>query len=69
MERVVTTPKTQTCPTCRKVATRDNNKFYPCCSERCQLVDLGRWLNEEYRVPGEPVDPADLDREPEGGEK
>ena len=26
----------------------------PFCSERCQLVDLGRWLSEEYRVPEEP---------------
>jgi endogenous inhibitor of DNA gyrase (YacG/DUF329 family) len=24
------------------------------------MVDLGRWLNEEYRVPGEPVDPSTL---------
>ena len=23
------------------------------CSERCRLVDLGRWLNEEYRIPSE----------------
>ncbi|HVV86236.1 MAG TPA: DNA gyrase inhibitor YacG [Kofleriaceae bacterium] len=24
---------------------------FPFCSARCQLVDLGRWLGEEYRVP------------------
>lgn len=24
---------------------------YPFCSARCQLVDLGKWLGEEYRVP------------------
>jgi endogenous inhibitor of DNA gyrase (YacG/DUF329 family) len=28
------------------------NKLFPFCSERCHLVDLGRWLGEEYRVPG-----------------
>ncbi len=24
---------------------------YPFCSPRCRLVDLGRWLNESYRIP------------------
>ena len=33
---------------------KDGNKVFPFCSERCQLVDLGRWLTEEYRVPEEP---------------
>jgi len=23
---------------------------FPFCSERCRLIDLGRWLKEEYRV-------------------
>jgi uncharacterized protein len=41
------------CPTCRGVAVKDGNKVFPFCSERCQLVDLGRWLTEEYRVPDE----------------
>jgi len=25
----------------------------PFCGERCKMADLGRWLGEEYRVPGE----------------
>jgi len=33
---------------------KDGNKFWPLCSERCHLVDLGRWLGEEYRVPEGP---------------
>lgn len=28
----------------------------PFCSGRCKMVDLGRWLNEEYRV-SEPLSP------------
>jgi endogenous inhibitor of DNA gyrase (YacG/DUF329 family) len=36
------------CPICGKPAIR---KFSPFCSERCSLVDLGRWLGEGYRVP------------------
>lgn len=23
---------------------------FPFCSKRCKAMDLGRWLNEEYRV-------------------
>jgi endogenous inhibitor of DNA gyrase (YacG/DUF329 family) len=43
------------CPSCRGVAVKDGNKVFPFCSERCQMVDLGRWLTEEYRIP-EPGD-------------
>lgn len=42
------------CPTCRRESKKDGNKLFPFCSERCQLVDLGRWLDEEYRIPDEP---------------
>lgn len=42
------------CPTCRGASSKQGNKVFPFCCERCQLVDLGRWLNEEYRVPDEP---------------
>jgi len=23
---------------------------FPFCSKRCKLIDLGRWLNEEYKI-------------------
>jgi endogenous inhibitor of DNA gyrase (YacG/DUF329 family) len=26
---------------------------FPFCSERCQTIDLGRWLGERYRVAPE----------------
>ena len=39
------------CPTCRGLSLREGNKVFPFCSPRCQMVDLGRWLSEEYRVP------------------
>jgi endogenous inhibitor of DNA gyrase (YacG/DUF329 family) len=42
------------CPTCKKAAKKDGNKVFPFCCERCQLVDLGKWLDEEYRIPEEP---------------
>ena len=47
------------CPVCGKNApARAVNRAYPFCSERCKLVDLGKWLGEEYRVTGEPDEHA-----------
>ena len=42
------------CPICKKpAAPRAENPSLPFCSPRCKTVDLGKWLNEEYRVPVE----------------
>jgi endogenous inhibitor of DNA gyrase (YacG/DUF329 family) len=42
------------CPICKKrAAPRAENPSFPFCSPRCKTVDLGKWLNEEYRVPVE----------------
>ena len=54
---------TRKCPRCRTDVVREGNKLFPFCSERCYMIDLGKWLNEEYRIPGEPVNPDDLDKE------
>ena len=43
------------CPTCNRRIEWDDNPFRPFCSERCKLIDLGRWVDEEYRVPGRAV--------------
>ena len=43
------------CPTCRKETTWQDNPFRPFCSERCKMVDLGRWAKEEYRIPDKPA--------------
>ena len=48
------------CPYCRTETQWQNNPSRPFCSERCRLIDLGRWDNEEYAVAGEKVQlPAD----------
>jgi uncharacterized protein len=47
------------CPTCGKPTVRQENPWRPFCSERCKLIDFGRWTNEEYRVPGQKINPAD----------
>ena len=44
------------CPTCRKPANLGtDNPDRPFCCNRCKLVDLGRWLDGTYVVPGEPA--------------
>jgi endogenous inhibitor of DNA gyrase (YacG/DUF329 family) len=45
------------CPICKKrVLPRAENPAFPFCSPRCKQVELGKWLNEEYRVPTEEDD-------------
>jgi len=43
------------CPVCdanvKLDATPDATPTVPFCSERCRLIDLGRWLDEAYAVP------------------
>jgi len=43
------------CPTCKKKTEWQNNPFRPFCSERCKLIDLGAWANDEYRFEGEKI--------------
>lgn len=44
------------CPICKKEAFWNDNPYRPFCSERCRLIDLGKWASEEYRIPGEKKD-------------
>ncbi len=37
---------------------------FPFCSPKCKLIDLGRWLGEEYRVPAEPVEEPPPETDP-----
>jgi len=54
------------CPTCRKWTEWEDNPYRPFCSERCKLIDLGRWASEEYRIEGENGPEKDVDKEGEG---
>ena len=31
-------------------------RWRPFCSERCKLLDLGKWVDGDYRVPGDPAE-------------
>ncbi|MGA9994523.1 MAG: DNA gyrase inhibitor YacG [Pyrinomonadaceae bacterium] len=57
------------CPTCGKPVEWKDNPARPFCSERCKLIDFGRWADEEYRVPAEPAPSIDsTNREPSNEE-
>jgi uncharacterized protein len=33
------------------IPDRSGSGPYPFCSERCKLIDLGRWLDGKYQIP------------------
>lgn len=44
------------CPICQRqvrYSSLEEVPYRPFCDKRCQLIDLGRWLNEEYRISEE----------------
>jgi endogenous inhibitor of DNA gyrase (YacG/DUF329 family) len=43
------------CPECHKEDTGEpiegnRSKYYPFCSGRCKLIDLGKWLDAQYMI-------------------
>ena len=50
---------TALCPVCSITISFDAAEF-PFCSDRCRLVDLSKWLNEEYSLPA-PVTERDAE--------
>lgn len=49
------------CPTCRKIVLRDEPDF-PFCSERCRMIDLGKWASGGYVISTPVNDPDGLDQ-------
>lgn len=46
---------TVSCPQCKKPSLWDSqNAFRPFCCERCKMIDLGKWANEEFRIEQAP---------------
>jgi endogenous inhibitor of DNA gyrase (YacG/DUF329 family) len=50
------------CPTCKKEVETAGNRFRPFCSERCKLIDLGRWAGGDFRVPTEERPPEEIQK-------
>ncbi len=49
------------CPTCSKLVLRDEPDF-PFCSDRCRLIDLGKWASGGYVISSPITDPEDIER-------
>ena len=47
------------CPICRK-AVASGAEDLPFCSERCRLVDLGKWASGQYVITSPVQDAGDL---------
>lgn len=40
------------CPQCKKIIQwNETFPYRPFCSHRCQLIDLGEWASESYKIP------------------
>lgn len=48
------------CPTCRTIVVRSDEHF-PFCSDRCRLIDLGKWASGGYRISSPIMDPELLE--------
>jgi len=52
---------TLVCPTCGRKFDPQRTEAMPFCSERCRMIDLGHWLNEEHGLPVEPDEEDEAD--------
>jgi len=52
--------KTLRCPTCRTIVLAGSEDF-PFCSDRCRVIDLGKWASGGYVISSPIHDPELLD--------
>ncbi len=48
------------CPTCRTLVLKSEENF-PFCSERCRLIDLGKWASGGYVISTPITEPEALE--------
>ena len=48
------------CPTCRALVLATDENF-PFCSDRCRLIDLGKWASGGYVISTKINDPEELE--------
>jgi endogenous inhibitor of DNA gyrase (YacG/DUF329 family) len=54
------------CPRCGKSVRWKGNLYRPFCSQRCKLIDLGKWIDGEFCIQGEKI--LSDEEEGEGGD-
>ena len=57
------------CPSCKK-SVKSTDRDFPFCSDRCRLIDLGKWASGQYVIssPVTDAEEAIRDRNPEDKE-
>lgn len=55
-----TTDRALRCPTCRTLVTA-KDEYFPFCSDRCRIIDLGKWSSGAYRISSPILDPEVLE--------
>ena len=45
------------CPVCKKVDVKREDPEFPFCSDRCRLIDLGKWASGAYVISAPLNDP------------
>jgi hypothetical protein len=53
------------CPICRTIVLKTNEDF-PFCSDRCRMIDLGKWASGKYVISTAINDPEELESIAEG---
>jgi len=48
------------CPSCQTIVLRTDPEF-PFCSERCRLIDLGKWASGKYVISTPVTDPESME--------
>jgi len=48
------------CPTCKKIVLATDHDF-PFCSDRCRLIDLGKWASGAYVISAPLNDPEEIE--------
>jgi endogenous inhibitor of DNA gyrase (YacG/DUF329 family) len=56
------------CPICKK-PVRQLLPDFPFCSERCRLIDLGKWASGEYVISSPVQDTSDSMQENDSGRR
>lgn len=54
------------CPTCKTLVTQ-KDEYFPFCSDRCRVIDLGKWASGGYRISSPVLDPDVLEGLNPGG--
>ncbi len=55
------------CPTCKQ-RVRSTDPEFPFCSERCRVIDLGKWASGAYVIRSPLTDTGDTSAEKDSGD-